>query len=545
FDKDVKQDTKTTIFVRDTHIEDVFKLLLVTNQLTHKVLNENSVLIYPNTPAKQKEYQELMVRSFYVSNTDVKQIVAMVKGLVKTKDIHIDEKLNLFVMKDTPDAIRLVERLVSLNDLADPEVMLEVEVLEIGRNLLLNLGLQYPEAVNVNLLTAGAAVATGTPAPFSINRHGINGSGSALDQLTGVITNPALLINLKQQNGIVNVLANPRIRVKNREKAKILIGDKVPVVTTTATANVGVASSVSYLDVGLKLDVESTVSLQDEVSMKLSLEVSTIVKEVKLQNGGLAYQVGTRTAATTLALRDGETQVLAGLINDEERTTLSKVPGLAELPWVGKLFTNYNVTHNKTEIALLITPRIVRNITRPGKSISELHFGTETTVGAPPLTIGKAAPRSVAISSSSGGGSVSGMAPQPARLGEEPPLPQVASTANAGSPAVTMLAPEQVLAGKEFGVSISLGGAEALPPGELELNYDANALELLDGGEKSGDRVLKLGKGGGAVELRFQAVAQKPGAAQIAVKNVTFRDEAGNLLPAPVVLPPPVSVDIR
>jgi len=108
-----------------------------------------------------------------------------------------------------------------------------------------------------------------------------------------------------------------------------------------------------------------------------------------------------------------------------------------------------------------------------------------------------------------------------------------------------MLAPEQVLAGKEFGVSISLGGAEALPPGELELNYDANALELLDGGEKSGDRVLKLGKGGGAVELRFQAVAQKPGAAQIAVKNVTFRDEAGNLLPAPVVLPPPVSVDIR
>ena len=542
FDKDVKQDTKTTIFVRDTDIEDVFKLLLVTNQLMHKVLNENSVLIYPNTPAKQKEYQELIVRSFYVANTDVKQIVAMVKGLVKTKDIHIDEKLNLFVMKDTLDAVRLVERLVSLNDLVDPEVMLEVEVLEIGRNRLMNLGLQYPDTVTVNMVTAAAAAA-GNPVPaFQVSRSGITSHG---DQLTGFITNPALVINLKQQDGIVNVLANPRVRVKNREKAKILIGDKVPVVTTTATANVGVASSVSYLDVGLKLDVESTVSLQDEVSMKLSLEVSTIVKEVKLQNGGLAYQVGTRTAATTLSLRDGETQVLAGLINDEERTTLSKVPGLAELPWLGKLFTSYNVTRNKTEIALLITPRIVRNITRPAKSASELHFGTETTVGVPPLTIGKAAPRSVAISSSSGSGSVSGMAPQPARLGDEPPLPQVASTASAGSPAVTMLAPEQVLAGKEFGVSIGLGGAEALPPGELELSYDANALELLDGGEKSGDRVLKLGKGGGAVELRFQAVAQKPGVAQIAVKNVTFRDEAGNLLPAPVVLPPPVSVDIR
>ncbi|SEL01143.1 secretin N-terminal domain-containing protein [Nitrosovibrio tenuis] len=541
FDKDVKQDTKTTIFVRDTLIEDVFKLLLVTNQLTHKVLNENSVLIYPNTPAKQKEYQELMVRSFYVSNTDVKQIVAMVKGLVKTKDVHIDEKLNLFVMKDTADAIRLVERLVSLNDLADPEVMLEVEVLEIGRNRLLNLGLQYPDKITVNMLTAGAAAA-GVPAAFQISRSGVNGNGANLDQLTGFIANPALLINLKQQDGIVNVLANPRIRVKNREKAKILIGDKVPVVTTTATANVGIASSVSYLDVGLKLDVESTVSLQDEVSMKLSLEVSTIVKEVQIANGGLAYQVGTRTAATTLALRDGETQVLAGLISDEERTTLSKVPGLAELPWLGKLFTNYNVTRNKTEIALLITPRIVRNIARPTKSASELHFGTETTVGVPPLTIGKAAPRSLAISSGSAAGGAPGGPSQPARLPDEPPAPQAAS---AGSPTITISAPEQVLAGKEFAVNVNLSGAEAFPPGELELNYDASALELLDGGDKSGARVLKLGKGGGAVELRFQAVAQKPGSAQIAVKNVTFRDEAGNLLPAPVALPPAVSVDIR
>ncbi|MDQ3187220.1 MAG: type II and III secretion system protein, partial [Pseudomonadota bacterium] len=336
FDKDVKQDTKTTVFLRNTYIEDVFKLLLMTNQLTHKVLNENSVLIYPNTPAKQKEYQELVVRSFYVANVDVKQMVAMVKGLVKTKDMHVDENLNLFVMKDTPDAVRLVERLVALNDLADPEVVLEVEVLEIGRNRLLNLGIQYPDRINVNMLNAAGAAA-GVPAGFEISSSGVNGNGSNLDRLTGFIANPALLINLKQQDGVINVLANPRIRVKNREKAKILIGDKVPVVTTTATANVGVASSVSYLDVGLKLDVESTISLQDEVSMKVSLEVSNIVREVPVTGGGLAYQVGTRTAATTLALKDGETQILAGLISDDERITFSKIPGLGDLPWVGKL----------------------------------------------------------------------------------------------------------------------------------------------------------------------------------------------------------------
>jgi general secretion pathway protein D len=544
FDKDVKQDTKTTVFLRNTYIEDVFKLLLMTNQLTHKVLNENSVLIYPNTPAKQKEYQELMVRSFYVTNVDVKQMVAMVKGLVKTKDIHVDEQLNLFIMKDTRDAIRLVERLVTLNDLADPEVMLEVEVLEIGRNKLLNLGIQYPNLINVNMLSAAGA-AGGVPLAFQIDSAGVNGSGSNLDRLTGFIANPALLINLKLQDAIVNVLANPRIRVKNREKAKILIGDKVPVVTTTATANVGVASSVSYLDVGLKLDVESTISLQDEVTMKVALEVSTIVKEVPIANGGLAYQVGTRTASTTLALRDGETQILAGLISDEERATLSKVPGLGDLPWVGKLFTSQNSTRNKTEIALLITPRIVRNISRPAKTDSEFHFGTENAVGMLPVTIGKVAARSLAMSSSStaGTGTPRSDIQRSPLLDESRAAPAVAA-AQTGSPVVSLIVPEQVSSGKDFAVSVSLAGAENLPAAELELNYDPSLVEALDEGEKSGTRLLMLGKGGGAADLRFKVIAQKPGTTQIGIKSVSLQGEGENSS-MQVMLPPAANIDIR
>jgi general secretion pathway protein D len=543
FDKDVKQDTKTTVFLRNTYIEDVFKLLLMTNQLTHKVLNENSVLIYPNTPAKQKEYQELMVRSFYVTNVDVKQMVAMVKGLVKTKDIHVDEQLNLFIMKDTPDAIRLVERLVTLNDLADPEVMLEVEVLEIGRNKLLNLGIQYPNLINVNMLSAAGA-AGGVPAAFQIDSAGVNGSGSNLDRLTGFIANPALLINLKQQDGIVNVLANPRIRVKNREKAKILIGDKVPVVTTTAAPNVGVASSVAYLDVGLKLDVESTISLQDEVTMKVALEVSTIVKEVPIANGGLAYQVGTRTASTTLALRDGETQILAGLISDEERATLSKVPGLGDLPWVGKLFTSQSSTRNKTEIALLITPRIVRNISRPAKTDSEFHFGTENAVGMLPVTIGKVAARSLAMSSSTAGtGTPRSDIQRSPLLDESRAVPAVAA-AQAGSAVVSLIVPEQVSSGKDFAVSVSLAGAENLPAAELELNYDPSLVEALDEGEKSGIRLLMLGKGGAAADLRFKVIAQKPGTTQIGIKSVSLQSEGENSS-MQVMLPPAANIDIR
>ncbi len=261
------------------------------------------------------------------------------------------------------------------------------------------------------MLTAATAAA-GIPAPstFKISSAGVNGGTSTIDNLTAIIKNPAVIVNLKQTEAIINVLAIPHPH-QNREKAKILIGDKVPVVTTTATANVGIASSVSYLEVGLKLDVESTISLQDEVSMKVSLEVSSIVKEVDIANGGKAYQIGTRTAATTLALKDGETQVLAGLISDDERANLTKVPGLAELPWLGKLFTNQNFTRNKTEIALLITPRIVRNISRPTRADSDLHFGTENAVRTRPVTIKKNEPHSLAMSSSGTAGGA-GFAPK-------------------------------------------------------------------------------------------------------------------------------------
>ena len=542
FDKDVKQDTKTTIFIRNNHIEDVFKLLLVTNQLTHKVLNENTVLIYPNTPAKLKDYQELMLRSFYVSNVDVKVMVAMIRGLVKTKDIHVDERLNLFVMKDTPEAIRLVERLVTLNDLADPEVMLEVEVLELDRNDLLDLGVRFPDQMEIKMLNTPMG---GLPigANFEISQDQIEGGGISSRGLIGTIINPAMLAKFKQTGFIYNVLANPRIRVKNREKAKIHIGNKLPVVTTNATATGVITSSVSYLDVGLKVDVEPIISIQDEVSIKVGLEVSNITGDVPLTGGGLAYKVGTRNAATTLSLKDGETQVLAGLISDDERITFSKLPGFGSLPGIGRLFTSQKTDRNKTEIALLITPRIVRNIARPTKLDSEFHFGTENTIGKPLMTVGKVATRSLSMSSSSSVGVAPSIADvEPFTIGEIGLIPP--PTVGAIQTNLALLAPSEVSPGKPFLVSVNLAGGENLPAAELELNYDAIALEALDSGEQSGTRLLKLSKGGGSAELQFRVIAQKPGTTQISIQKLTL--QGGNEDPQKIIaLPPAVSINIR
>lgn len=375
FDRDVRPDLKTTIFVRNTTIEDAVRFLLTTSQLEMKVLNASTVLVYPNLPNKVKDYQELTVKSFYLANADVKQTLSLIKTVVKTRDVFIDERLNMLTMRDTPEAIRMAEKLIAAQDLAEPEVMLEVEVLEVARNRLSELGIRYPAQLTAGVKGAGGA---GTATLGETK-----GSWLPLTQLS--ISDPAVTLNLLQQDGDTNLLANPRIRVKNREKAKIHIGDKLPVITTTSTANVGVSESVTYLDVGLKLDVEPNVFLEDEVGIKIGLEVSNIVSQVTSASGTLTYRLGTRNTATSLRLKNGETQVLAGLIQDEERNTADKIPGLGNLPVVGRLFGSHRDEHNKTEIILLITPYVVRNIERPDAASLEFASGTDAAVGAASL----------------------------------------------------------------------------------------------------------------------------------------------------------------
>src|SRR5215470_12572165 len=205
FDRDVRADLRITIFVRNTNLDDVIKLLLVTNQLERKVINENSILVYPNTPAKQKEYQELVVRSFYLANADVKQTAAMIRALVKTRDLFIDEKLNLLVMKDTPDAVRLAEQLVATQDLGEPEVMLEVQVLEVASSIVQEFGLRYPDKINYGVLGVGTdqnvtisgnvttvTAQTNTPPPLvELKPH----------SWVYFVANPALILNLSRTDG--------------------------------------------------------------------------------------------------------------------------------------------------------------------------------------------------------------------------------------------------------------------------------------------------------------------------------------------------------
>ena len=364
FDKDVKSDARINIYLKDVTLDEAMRVILSSQQLDRKLLNENSVFIYPNTAAKQREHQELVTRSFYLANADVKQAQMLIKTMAKTRDIYIDERLNLIIIRDTREVVRLVEGLIASIDLPEPEVMLEVEVMEITSDQVDQLGLQYPQQVSY-----GVPNVTGD---ITLSQGG----------LRTTIGNPAIVATLHGTSGTSNLLANPKLRARNREKARVQIGEKLPVFTTTSVANVGISTSVAYLDTGLKLEVEPSVQLDNDVIMKVNLEVSNVINQVNGPQGSIAYDVGTRNATTSLRLHDGETQILAGLINDEDRKAIDGLPGVSRLPLLGRLFGAHTDTHNKSEIVLLITPRIVRNLSLPDASQITLSAGSDASPGA-------------------------------------------------------------------------------------------------------------------------------------------------------------------
>ncbi len=366
FDKDLKADTKVSIALRNSTVEQALYFLLVTNQLEQQVMDNNTLLIYPNLPAKVREYKEMVVRTFFLNNADAKLVAASLKTLTKSTDVVVDEKLNAVIVRDTPEAIRVAEQIVAIQDRAEPEVVLDVEVMEITRSRLQNLGIQWPSTVSLSPIASnGTAVTLADLLSPTRNSLGVG--------------TPSATVNLNATDGDTNILANPRIRVRNKEKAKILIGDKVPVISTTVGAGVGAfaSESVSYIDVGLTLNVEPTIYLNDQVGIRISMEVSSLGAKTTTNSGSTVFQIGTRQASTVLQLKDGENQVLAGLLNNQEQTSGNKIPGLGDFPILGRLFGNTTNNDQKTEIVLSITPHIVRNVSRPAESATEFMSGTQ------------------------------------------------------------------------------------------------------------------------------------------------------------------------
>ena len=368
FDKDLRPDMKATIFVRDVRIEDAVTLLLQQNQLHQKVVNENTLLIYPDSPQKVKDYQELVMRTFYLTSIDANTALNMVKTMLKTRDVFVDERLNTLTMRDTEDAVRMAEKLLQSQDQSNPEVVLEVEVMEVATQRILDLGLQWPS-------TFGVVNSDGSPVTLLGQLKGINSDRISIG--------PSPQAKINAQDNDINTLASPVIRVSNREQARIHIGQRVPIISATSvpsTQGPVITESVTYLDVGLKLEVTPTVHLNNEVAIKIALEVSNATPLEPTRQGTIPVQVDTRNAQTSLRLHDGETQILAGLVRNDHGATGNKIPGLGDIPGLGRLFGSNKDTIGKSELVLSITPRIVRNLPYQSPSDMEFPTGTETSM---------------------------------------------------------------------------------------------------------------------------------------------------------------------
>jgi general secretion pathway protein D len=409
-DKDVKSDTKTSLFVQDVPVEGAIDLVLEQNQLAREILSNNMVLIYPNTAAKQKEYQQEIVRAFYLTNAAPKDVESALKTVLNAKTLFIDEQANMVVIRDTPDMVSMAEKVVTSMDIAEPEVMLELEVLEISRSRVQDLGIQYPGSVSLTpqSVSSGAA-ATGTAGLVLSDLSHQNSNTIGISSISATV-------NAMKQAGVVNTLASPRIRARNKEKAKVLIGSREPVITNSVTPTAAgapvVTGSVQYLDVGLTLDVQPTVYLDGDVAVKIGLEVSTILKQIQTASGTIAYEIGTRNANTLLRLKDGETQILAGLIQDSDTRNFNSIPGLGDIPVLGKLFGSTHSDREKSEIVLSVTPRIIRMQPRPPSDATQFWYGNESRTRTRPYSaeMGTAAAGAVAGQRSTQVGGAAAMA---------------------------------------------------------------------------------------------------------------------------------------
>lgn len=402
FDKEVRDDP-ITIFVKDLPFDEALNLILSTNNLLTQRIGSDTLLVMPNTKQKQAQYQDLLLRTFYLANAKAKEAVNLVRTMLDSKKIYVDEKLNAIVVRDEPAKLQLAERMLFAIDRREPEVELDLEILEVNRTKSLKYGLNFAKQAGMGVLPSGGTGGISTsPTQFTYRQLTSIGPQSYLFTLPA-----SVLIDFFKQDSDAKTLASPKLRVLNNKSASISIGDKQPILLSTSNVLPGQAAtgaipttstvtSIEFKDTGVKLTVEPSINVMDEVTMKLKVEVTRLGDQVTLQASPeiKQFRFGTRMAETTLSLKDDETVVLAGLIQEEARKTRVTVPLLGDIPWIGQLFTSTTEDRVETEVVLTLTPRVVRSMGAPPLETQAMWSGTENAYSTKQLY----PPRAVKVS---------------------------------------------------------------------------------------------------------------------------------------------------
>src|SRR4026207_1016032 len=388
FDRDVRNDP-VTIAIEDTPFDDALNLSLNSNNLLSRLVSPGVMIVSPNTRQKQEQYQDLMIRTFYLSNAKAKDMLVLLKGMLDSKRMHANEQLNTIVIRDQPEKIEMAEKIILANDRLDSEVLFDVEVLEVDRTVDQPYGLTYPKQVAAAMVPAGFAgtIAGDVAQQFTMQQLSRLGKGNYLFKLP---TNVQL--DFFKQITDAKTLAAPKVRVVNNKKAEINIGDKQPILLSTTNVLPGQAAtgavpttstvtSIEFRDTGVKLTVEPAIHLGNELSLKMKIEVIRVGEPVVLQANPpiTQFKFGNRSAETMLNVKDGETIVLGGLLQEEDRRTRVTIPWLGDLPFIGNLISSFKTQRVTPEVILTITPHIIQGTTPPGLNTQVFWSGTDSS----------------------------------------------------------------------------------------------------------------------------------------------------------------------
>ncbi|MDD2735010.1 MAG: cohesin domain-containing protein [Desulfuromonadaceae bacterium] len=619
FDEGIK-DSPITILLENASFQQALDLLTTMNKLNTKNLNESTVLVYLNTPDKSKQYEDMVLRTFHLNYMEAKKAINLIRTMIQVRKAYVNEDSNSIVVRDTEDVVAVVEKILDANDMPEAEVVLDVEIVEISdknaeniglllSNYNVQLGMFSPDnklmATSLTGITVSSGSGTGTTA--TVSEAGITNLVKAFSTkgYGGYVTVPNMTFNFGKTLAKGEVLSNPKIRVKNKEKAKFNVGTRVPITTTTLNGTLSQVN-VQYVDVGIKVNAEPNIQLNNEISIKLNLEVSSIVTKETVggkDSATTVVTIGTRNIDTVLSLKDGETSVIGGLIQRSANSDKNKTFLLSDLPLIGPFFTNTNSSKDKTELMLAITPRLVRGVPVPLPGLASFVSGKEdhpsldrplssfdqeavfddntlpksgakNTPPVPLPMIKKTAvptpvPEIPAAQSNVPGSSVQRQ-PVPS------PVPPSAAPTAVPKPApaaiqrslLQIAAPSSVPVGQQFSLDIKISGANDLASAPFVLTYDPNFVEFVSINEgallKSDGKPTTFGgkadsaagtvnvtlhratgntgiSGGGTLATALFKAKNK-GPAGFAFKNTMFTSSNGGGLN---ILPFSTAVDIR
>ena len=389
FDPQLKDDN-VSIVLTNIQFQNALETLMRQENHFYKVIDEHTILVAADTPANRKTYEDLVLRTFYLSNGDITDVSNALRNLLQTTRIYPNKAENSITIRDTADKVAIAEKIIDQNDKQLAEVVIDVELLQVNSTKLQDIGLLLSSySVGAALPAPGGTTDLGVALPAASGTGGGQFTFDQLGQITkrsfGFTLPAGATINFIKNNTDAELLAKPQLRISEGQKAQLIIGDKIPIPTTTFNTSTTVGSNIipitsfQYQDVGIKIEVEPRVHHNKEVTLKLALEVSQLGQPVTF--GGTSQPtIGTRTISSNIRLKDGETNFLAGLYRTDKTHTNNGIPFLGDIPVIGRLFSDRSINTTTTDLVLTLTPHIIRIPDVTEEDLAPLYVGTDQNI---------------------------------------------------------------------------------------------------------------------------------------------------------------------